>query len=211
MDTTSIGNGRWLRSDAAASYLRMVAARCPAAVTSAGRTPEEQVRLYTSRYSQVNTGVDHSFWRGKDWWRKNGVVGYVAVPGTSTHETGLSLDLPVEYGNPRAWVRTHGEAYGWIKDTVNNEPWHMTYIPARDTHQEDDMALSDADKEAIREIVANGLNLLLAEAAAGTTQRGRHTKASLQSILPDKDGVVDIAAVATAVAPQLKITTIKKG
>lgn len=109
--STTIAPGHWLRDDAAASYQRMRAAGLPAGgITDAGRTRAEQEALY-ARYL-----------RGE-------LVAYAARPGTSKHETGCALDLD---GAARAWVRQHGTRFGWLRDQVRNEPWHMEYVPALD-------------------------------------------------------------------------------
>lgn len=133
MIVTSIATGHWLDKPAALSWFRMVrdanGVVKSSEITDAGRTYEEQVRLFTSRYSQVNTGIDYRFWKGKPWWRKVGVAS-VATPGTSNHETGRAVDLS---GKTREWVRTHGADYGWIKGRVSNEPWHIEYIESRDS------------------------------------------------------------------------------
>lgn len=62
-----------------------------------------------------------------------------AVPGTSSHGTGLALDvpeLPCDYGwdSPaRAWLVANGPAYGWVSPTwarengSNPEYWHYEY------------------------------------------------------------------------------------
>ncbi|WP_225214533.1 M15 family metallopeptidase [Cellulomonas avistercoris] len=62
-----------------------------------------------------------------------------AVPGTSSHGTGLALDvpeLPCAYGwdSPaRAWLVANGPAYGWVSPTwarqngSNPEYWHYEY------------------------------------------------------------------------------------
>ncbi|MBO3095685.1 M15 family metallopeptidase [Cellulomonas dongxiuzhuiae] len=62
-----------------------------------------------------------------------------AVPGTSSHGTGLALDvpeLPCTYGwdSPaRAWLVANGPAYGWVSPTwarqngSNPEYWHYEY------------------------------------------------------------------------------------
>ena len=62
-----------------------------------------------------------------------------AVPGTSSHGTGLALDvpeLPCSYGwdSPaRAWLVANGPAYGWVSPTwarqngSNPEYWHYEY------------------------------------------------------------------------------------
>jgi hypothetical protein len=62
-----------------------------------------------------------------------------ATPGTSTHGTGLALDvpeLPCEYGwdSPqRSWLISNGPAYGWVspswagRNGSNPEYWHFEY------------------------------------------------------------------------------------
>lgn len=62
-----------------------------------------------------------------------------AVPGTSSHGTGLALDvpeLPCDYGwdSPaREWLVANGPAYGWVSPTwarengSNPEYWHYEY------------------------------------------------------------------------------------
>ena len=51
--------------------------------------------------------------------------GLAAVPGTSDHGWGLSLDLKLD---PAAlsWMRTNGATYGFAED-VPREPWHWTF------------------------------------------------------------------------------------
>ncbi|WP_456826767.1 M15 family metallopeptidase, partial [Cellulomonas sp. P5_E12] len=63
-----------------------------------------------------------------------------AQPGTSTHGTGLALDvpeLPCEYGwdtPQRSWLIAHGPAYGWTspswagRNGSNPEYWHFEYV-----------------------------------------------------------------------------------
>ncbi|WP_432457647.1 M15 family metallopeptidase [Cellulomonas iranensis] len=62
-----------------------------------------------------------------------------AVPGTSSHGTGLAIDvpeLPCDYGwdsAARAWLVAHGPAYGWVSPAwarqagSNPEYWHYEY------------------------------------------------------------------------------------
>lgn len=62
-----------------------------------------------------------------------------AVPGTSSHGTGLALDvpeLPCEYGwdtAAREWLVTHGPSFGWVspgwarQGGSNPEYWHYEY------------------------------------------------------------------------------------
>jgi D-alanyl-D-alanine carboxypeptidase len=56
---------------------------------------------------------------------KNG--GLAAVPGTSDHGWGRSLDLKLD-GEALTWMRAHGATYGF-KEDVPRESWHWTYYP----------------------------------------------------------------------------------
>jgi hypothetical protein len=53
--------------------------------------------------------------------------GLAAVPGTSNHGWGLSLDLDLD-GRALAWMRENAWRYGFVED-VPREPWHWTYRP----------------------------------------------------------------------------------
>lgn len=54
--------------------------------------------------------------------------GLAAVPGTSTHGWGLSVDIELD---PKAqkWLRSNAAQFGFAED-VAREPWHYTYRPA---------------------------------------------------------------------------------
>jgi hypothetical protein len=56
---------------------------------------------------------------------KNG--GLAAVPGTSDHGWGLSLDLKLD-SRAQAWMRTHAGGFGFEENTPR-EPWHWTFQP----------------------------------------------------------------------------------
>ena len=132
--TTVINSlGQWLNGDAAASYLRMLAAGCPTGGISgmgAGRTYAEQKRLY-------------------DLYRA-GKGNLAAKPGTSLHEKGNALDL--ERGTPaQRWAVYGGDpykvkageklrchAYGWRR-TVSSEAWHLSYDRAKDAKRAADL------------------------------------------------------------------------
>lgn len=100
------GKPAWLREDAAGAYERMKRAGMPGGcVSDAGRTYAEQAEM----------------------WRRylaGELPATAARPGTSKHETGIALDVAEP---ARKWVRKFGKYYGWIKDAVRNEPWHMEY------------------------------------------------------------------------------------
>jgi hypothetical protein len=135
MALVNIGGGHSLVADAAASYERMRDAGCPSGINSSTRSYEEQ----------------------KDWYEHQGEPGYPPVadhPDRSKHvyrpqdtsdQGGRALDLPEP---ARGWVRAHGAPYGWMKDRVGGESWHMEYEVAHDT-QEDEM--SDSQYKALKD------------------------------------------------------------
>lgn len=129
MQTTKIdAAGHWLRSDAAASYARMLAAGMPTGgVAAAGRTWAQQAILYAAY--------------------RAGRGNLAAKPGTSLHESGIALD--VTRGTPaQRWMTVGGDPFkvtatgsiranefGWSR-TVPSEAWHFSYDPTRDKHRE---------------------------------------------------------------------------
>lgn len=118
--------GHWLRSDAAASYARMLAAGMPRGGISnlgAGRTRDQQQNLYDAY--------------------KAGRGPLAAKPGTSRHETGRALDISrgtaaqtwaTRGGTPLKVSLTEiirAELFGWVRD-VPSEAWHFVYFPQLD-------------------------------------------------------------------------------
>jgi D-alanyl-D-alanine carboxypeptidase len=53
--------------------------------------------------------------------------GRAAVPGTSTHGWGLSVDVDTG-GGAVEWLRANAARYGFVED-VPREPWHWTFRP----------------------------------------------------------------------------------
>lgn len=113
---TDIGNGKKLRSDAAAAYLAMRASAAADGVTlspnSAFRTMAEQERLYSL------------YLKGKG--------NLAARPGYSNHQGGISLDLNSGTGvsgylsKVYRWLFLNAKDFGF-KNDVRGEPWHWTY------------------------------------------------------------------------------------
>ena len=131
--TTNYGR-HWLEPLAAASWQRMVRDGCPpAGITDAGRTHEEQVTVFLKYFTTdfaSSAKHDQRIWQGRPYWRRPGKPS-AATPGSTQarHTFGRALDLN---GATKAWVRANGHRYGWIKDLVRGEDWHMEYQPARD-------------------------------------------------------------------------------
>jgi LAS superfamily LD-carboxypeptidase LdcB len=110
---SSVGNGKLMRSDAAARFNAMKAAAARAginlSVVSGFRTMEQQRYLY-NLYLQGRGNL-------------------AARPGYSNHQGGLSADInmPGGYGGATyRWLQAHGGAYGFVND-VRGEPWHWTF------------------------------------------------------------------------------------
>lgn len=83
-----------------------------------------------------------------------------AYPGNSNHGWAKAVDLSgsvAVYGSAEhEWFRSFGLKYGWRIDTVAGEPWHADFQGLSDEKKqemEDDMPLSEADLEKIRQIV----------------------------------------------------------
>jgi len=135
MQQQTIAPGHWLAPAPAASYARMIRDGCPPGITSAGRTTAEQRSIFLARYRPQATGSgpygDVVTWQGVRYVRVSG-PSPASPPGSvwSLHERGDAIDVPEP---ARAWIRTHGAPYGWVRDTVPGEPWHMVYQPDRDT------------------------------------------------------------------------------
>lgn len=115
-----IGNGFYLRADAAHDFKRMrdacmtdIGEDLP--VSTAFRTMEEQQRLYDSLGSTV-----------------------AAKPGYSNHQNGIALDLhgldpsKPNYNRRRdEWLNANCETYGWKRSGLNfsnKEAWHLDYV-----------------------------------------------------------------------------------
>jgi peptidoglycan hydrolase-like protein with peptidoglycan-binding domain len=108
-----VGNGKFLRSDAAARFNAMKAEAARAginlSVNSGFRTMEEQRYLY-NLYLQGRGNL-------------------AARPGYSNHQGGLSADINVPGGYNGAtyrWLRANAGRYGFVND-VGGEPWHWTF------------------------------------------------------------------------------------
>lgn len=54
--------------------------------------------------------------------------GLAAVPGTSTHGWGLSVDVDTDSPGTVDWLRANAAQFGFVED-VPGEPWHWTYRP----------------------------------------------------------------------------------
>jgi zinc D-Ala-D-Ala carboxypeptidase len=110
----SIGQGEHrLERSAAVAFRRMETAAAHDGVTL---TVSDSYRSLTEQQqTAANVGL----------YREGGLA---AVPGTSSHGWGLSVDLDLE---PRAqrWLRANADRFGFAED-VAREPWHYTYRPA---------------------------------------------------------------------------------
>jgi len=108
-----VGNGQYLRADAAKNFKALRAAGAKAGFTfsptSGFRTMEQQKVLYQ-----------------KDL---NGTGNPAAKPGTSKHQNGIAMDIGGVggYGSKAYnWLNATAGKYGF-KDDVRGEPWHWSF------------------------------------------------------------------------------------
>jgi lysozyme family protein len=108
-----VGNGQYLRADAAKNFLAMQSAAQRAGIkltaTSGFRSMEEQRELY-QKYLK-------------------GTGNLAAKPGYSNHQGGISMDIGGvgSYGTKAyKWLKNNASKYGF-EDDVRREYWHWTY------------------------------------------------------------------------------------
>ena len=105
-------------------------------IVSGYRTMEEQHQLYAD---EIQLFLDDGYTKMD---AENMAKQWVAVPGTSEHQTGLAVDInAIEDKSKREevyiWLAYHAQEYGFIRryppDKVDitgiaNEPWHYRYV-----------------------------------------------------------------------------------
>ena len=162
LDLTSIGGGHQLERRAAKEITRMVRDAKKDGVniniTSSYRTYAKQVTLFENKISRLEaTGKAHSA-----AVKEAGTV--VAVPGTSEHQLGLTVDFVtntykkldegIRNTKEYQWVSEHGWEYGYViryprdKSDITgiiSEPWHLRYvgIPAAKLMTEQGLCLEE--------------------------------------------------------------------
>lgn len=100
------------------------------------RTTQEQQKIMDEKIEEYwAEGYSHS--EAKELAEK-----YVAIPGTSEHQLGLSVDINADTSKCSsdavyAWLAENAYKYGFIKrypsekveiTGINNEPWHYRYV-----------------------------------------------------------------------------------
>lgn len=107
------------------------------------RTTQEQQKIMDEKIEEYRAeGYSHS--EAKELAEK-----YVAIPGTSEHQLGLSVDINADTSKCSsdavyAWLAENAYKYGFIKrypsekveiTGINNEPWHYRYVGTEATAQ----------------------------------------------------------------------------
>lgn len=113
INVQSVGNGQFMRADAANGFVRMQADARRAGInlsaTSGFRTMAQQQHLYNLY--------------------KAGRGNLAAKPGYSNHQGGISMDIGGigGYGTTAyKWLQANARKYGFVND-VGGEPWHWTF------------------------------------------------------------------------------------
>lgn len=117
--------------------------------TTGKRDPDEQIRLFTTRYTTTFLpGRPSAVWKGQRWYLKPGQA-LVAVPGSSDHE-----DDPATAVDMACNARDSGLRMELIKEAdcvtpVAGEPWHVKRrkgAAIRITKKEVAKAMSEKDR-----------------------------------------------------------------
>ena len=155
----SLGNDQTIDSRVYAAYNAMVSAATKDGVNlwavSGYRAYSKQTRLYNNRVARSQS-ENPSFTLAQ---AEEDAAKYVARPGTSEHQTGLSIDfnsVETSFANTKAgkWLKSHAAEYGFIlryeedKQSITKisyEPWHYRYVGAKHalTMQQKGMCLEE--------------------------------------------------------------------
>jgi hypothetical protein len=153
------------------------------AITGAWRSYAKQEELFLERYDRGNFAGhpgytnDVRLWPGHGYWTRRAGTAAAAVPGTSNHGGGLSVDAKTrrDEGDPpyeamvvftsfvdedrKAFLKVANK-HGWYDDEGRDvdEFWHLTYYPERDQFrgqppkkEEDEMPSIEEIKKAVGE------------------------------------------------------------
>jgi hypothetical protein len=107
--------------------------------TGTYRSYDQQVALFTSRYTKSATGGKTKKWNGVTYYQKPGVA-MAATPGTSNHGLGVTADLAERTAAGQLqsvgektlrWLAANGPSFGFW-NSVKSEAWHWPYFPGDD-------------------------------------------------------------------------------
>lgn len=199
MGLVSIGGGHFLEARAAEQYFVMIKAGCPVGgIKSSTRAYELQMSYY------INQGrpgwpalADHP-----------NLSKHVYRPTDSKDIGARALDF---FGDAKIWVREHGHDYGFMKDRVRGEDWHIEFEYWNVQITEEDMGLTYQETmNAIAETAAKSVQFQDAIRKAVWTQavsREGQLIPIIQEIADTKTEV--IAAKARELGQQAAIDNMK--
>ncbi|ARC55970.1 D-alanyl-D-alanine carboxypeptidase [Frondihabitans sp. 762G35] len=167
--------------------------------------------IFGERY--VRTSRNTGLWYDGSYWSKKAGEALAALPGTSTHGLGVTVDWRSGIGDPTSraykWMAANAHRYGWVND-VPSELWHWHFIPGTATNVapvtasagngnttligDEEMALTEEGKAEIKAIVYAVLtdtNVQIQFADAAERRTPRFTPAQIAAKLAEKDGVLD--------------------
>lgn len=116
-----IGDGLYLRSDAAAAFVRMVNAARNDGVTISPSGPRAAFRSPDDQMSLINESGSY------------GSGGLAASVGYSPHQAGIAIDLAeMTYDSPaRLWMNAYAGQFAWVNKGMSyqttKEPWHWEF------------------------------------------------------------------------------------
>lgn len=145
-----------LRADAYAALSRALAFAAADGVSSysiydAYRPYSEQKSIFLARYYKVRSGAQ-KYWNGSGWRLRSGQA-VAAVPGTSNHGLGLSVDI--HSTAIQRWLRANGRRFGFIAE-VRSEAWHWSYLaPGSDIYRK---SMGPIDHATVQKLVGAGVD-----------------------------------------------------
>jgi hypothetical protein len=116
---------------------RLLMDRPGISIGGAYRSPEEQKRMFLSRYYKTDEKTE-TFYDGSYWKKKAGVAA-AAPPGLSYHEIGLAADLTFASTEDEQWLKNNASKYGLDEFSRLGEVWHVqskAYPASRRNYEE---------------------------------------------------------------------------
>lgn len=157
----------YLRSDAAASFLRVAALYeqkfgKPIRGISFYRTYQRQVEIFQERYTRTSNTrrirkTDRRF--NGAWWKLRAGYAVSASPGYSNHGLGQAMDLTdgiqTRGTAQHEWWAGIAKSHGWTIRYDIGEPWHAEYDPSGDKYRGTKPVSAGASKPAVSKPAAS--------------------------------------------------------
>ncbi|SHF52119.1 UDP-N-acetylmuramyl pentapeptide synthase [Lampropedia hyalina DSM 16112] len=100
----------------------------PVNADSTYRNLTQQEKIFLACHDPCEPSNAAIQWNDRHWSLKKNLA-LAAIPGTSNHGWGLSIDVRLTfYGREKDWLLDHAPIFGFCWE-YESEPWHITYFP----------------------------------------------------------------------------------